>query len=67
MELLRLDLDIYSMEKIEESIQAYKDYIDIEVEYIDECYAYLKFKCDYNYRQLYMDEFCNYLIYLIGK
>lgn len=66
MRCVELNLDIYPLKYIEQAIHDYSSITKISC-YIDNNMAVLNFKCDLDKLEIVENEFCNYVIALIGR
>ncbi|MCK4258823.1 MAG: HxsD-like protein [Halanaerobiales bacterium] len=67
MDNLILNLKIYSLKTIDHTIQIFSEFVFIHLKQISGEKVQLIFQCEDSDKKFYQDEFCNYLIYLMGK
>lgn len=67
MNNLILNLKIYPLKTIEYAIQMFSEFVFIQLKQISGEKVQLIFQCEDSDKKFYQDEFCNYVIYLMGK
>lgn len=67
MNTLRLNLKIYPFNYIKKAIEDYSQYVEILIKNKFEKHIEIGFYCNENDFVIIKKEFCNYLIYLIGR
>lgn len=66
MQFFKLNLEIYPLKDIKKAIEDYSNLVKIKCS-LEENTAVLNLDCDEEDFQIIKNEFCNYLIGLIGK
>ncbi|AWI05952.1 HxsD-like protein [Clostridium drakei] len=66
MQFFKLNLEIYPLKYIKKAIEDYSSLVKIKCS-LEENTVILNFDCDEEDFQIIKNEFCNYLIGLVGK
>lgn len=67
MKKIKLDTSIYPLIDIQKTIEIFKEYTAILIENENENIIELEFLCEEKCLEKMKNEFCNYLIYVIGS